>query len=192
MNASLQEVRARNLRTVALLAALFLIPLLAAFALYYGGSWRPAGSTNHGELIEPVRPLPRIDAAYAATTFTHAWSLVYIGAGDCDESCRNTLYVMRQTYLGLNNDMNRVQRVLVATGGSAAQLRARAEDGLVVVDATGNKAQALLQQFPASARAHSIFIVDPLGNLMMGFDARANPRGLREDLLKLLKLSNIG
>jgi hypothetical protein len=61
-----------------------------------------------------------------------------------------------------------------------------------VVDATGNKAQALLAQFPASERAHSIFVVDPLGNLMMRFDARANPRGLREDLLRLLKLSHIG
>jgi hypothetical protein len=193
VNASLQEVRARNLRTVALLAALFLIPLLAAFALYYGGSWRPAGSTNHGELIEPPRPLPRIDAAYPATTFTHAWSLVYIGAGDCDEPCRNALYVMRQTHLGLNNDMDRVQRVLIATGDSAAhELRAREEGGLLVVDATGNKAQALLAQFPASERAHSIFVVDPLGNLMMRFDARANPRGLREDLLKLLKLSHVG
>ena len=48
MNASLQDVRARNLRTVALLAALFLIPLLAAFGMYYGAGWRPAQRTNHG------------------------------------------------------------------------------------------------------------------------------------------------
>jgi hypothetical protein len=89
--------------------------------------------------------------------------------------------------------MDRVQRVLIATGDSAAhELRAREEGGLLVVDATGNKAQALLAQFPASERAHSIFVVDPLGNLMMRFDARANPRGLREDLLKLLKLSHVG
>jgi hypothetical protein len=37
-----------------------------------------------------------------------------------------------------------------------------------------------------------IFIVDPLGNLMMRFDARTNPKGLHEDLVRLLKLSNIG
>ena len=59
MSDSLQEVRARNLRTVALLAALFLIPLLAAFWMYYGADWRPAQRTNHGELILPARPLPR-------------------------------------------------------------------------------------------------------------------------------------
>jgi len=193
VNLSLQEVRARNLRTVALLAVLFLIPLVAAFAMYYGGSWRPAGSTNHGELIEPARPLPPLDASYSATTFTHAWSLVYVGAGDCDESCHTALYVMRQTRLSLNNDMERVQRVFVATGSfGAREFLAREEAGLVVIIATGPEAQKLLQQFPDAQRTHSIFVVDPLGNLMMRFDARANPRGLREDLVKLLKLSHIG
>jgi hypothetical protein len=193
VNASLQEVRSRNLRTIALLAAIFLIPLVAAFGMYYGGGWRPAASTNHGELIHPARPLPRIDAAYPATTFTHAWSLVYIGAGDCDDSCRNALYVMRQTRLALNNDMNRVQRVFVATAGSGAgEFLAREQAGLVVIDATGHNVQALLEQFPDTERARTIFVVDPLGNLMMRFDARANPRGLREDLVKLLKLSHIG
>jgi hypothetical protein len=193
VNASLQEVRARNLRTIALLAALFLIPLLAAFAMYYGVGWRPAGSTNYGELIEPARPLPRIDGAYDAKTFTHAWSLVYIGGGGCDKSCRDALFVMRQTRLGLNTDMDRVQRVFIASAGSGMhEPLAGEEDGLLVIDATGNKAQALLAQFPAAGREHSIFVVDPLGNLMMRFDTRANPRGLREDLLKLLKLSHIG
>jgi len=34
--------------------------------------------------------------------------------------------------------------------------------------------------------------VDPLGNLMMRFDARQEPKGLLSDLQKLLKLSHIG
>ena len=46
------------------LAALFFVPLFAAFYLYYAGGWRPAGSTNHGELVNPARPLP-------AASFTH-------------------------------------------------------------------------------------------------------------------------
>jgi hypothetical protein len=194
MNASLQEVRARNLRTVALLAALFLLPLLVAFAMYYGASWRPAQRTNHGELILPARELPRASAAYGAKTFTHAWSLVYVGAGACDASCTNALYVMRQTHLGLNNDMERVQRVFVATGDARAQeeLLAREYPGLVVIHARGRDGEELVRQFPADDRVNAIFIVDPLGNLMMRFDSRANPKGLREDLTKLLKLSHVG
>jgi hypothetical protein len=193
MNASLKEVRARNLRTVTLLAALFLLPLVAAFCMYYGASWRPGHRTNHGELILPARALPRVSAAYGAATFTHAWSLVYIGAGACDDSCRIALYVMRQTHVAINNDMDRVQRVFVATGNSRAQESLAHEyPSLIVIHAKDGQAQELVQQFPEDDRAHAIFIVDPLGNLMMRFDTRANPRGLREDLTKLLKLSNIG
>ena len=193
MNASLQEVRARNLRTVALLAALFLLPLVAAFGMYYGADWRSAQRTNHGALILPVRELPRLSASYGAKTFTHVWSLVYVGAGACDDACASALYVMRQTHLGLNNDMERVQRVFVATGDSSAwQSLLREYPGLVVIHAADREGEELVRQFPADDRAHATFIVDPLGNLMMRCDTRADPKGLHEDLLKLLKLSNIG
>jgi hypothetical protein len=37
-----------------------------------------------------------------------------------------------------------------------------------------------------------VFVVDPLGNLMMRFDVAQNPKGLLQDLEKLLKLSHIG
>jgi hypothetical protein len=151
------------------------------------------GRTNYGELIQPARALPRVSAAYGADTFTHAWSLVYIGAGACAASCRNALFVMRQTRLTLNNDMNRVQRVFLATGELRAQeFLAGEHGGLVVINANGDAAAPLLNEFPANDREVAIFIVDPLGNLMERFDARANPRGLHDDLTKLLKLSHIG
>jgi hypothetical protein len=192
MNTSLQEVRARNLRTVALLGALFLIPLVAAFCMYYGASWRPAQRTNHGDLILPARQLPRASAVYAKN-FTHRWSLVYVGAGACDDACASALFVMRQTHLGLNNDMERVQRVFVASGDAPARdSLVREYPGLTIVQARGLEGEELLRQFPAQDRAQVIFIVDPLGNLMMRFDARTNPKGLHEDLVRLLKLSNIG
>jgi hypothetical protein len=164
-----------------------------AFLMYYGDAWRPGGSTNHGALIQPPRPLPRASAAYRAATFVHSWSLVYIGDGACDDSCRYALFVMRQTRLTLNNDMLRVQRVFLATGALRAQeFLEREHAGLIVIPATGDAAAPLLGEFPDDDRAHAIFIVDPLGNLMERFDARENPRGLREDLTKLLKLSHIG
>jgi hypothetical protein len=193
MSASLEEVRARNLRTVALLAALFLIPLVLAFLMYYGGAWRPGGRTNHGELILPARALPRVSAVYRPETFTHTWSLVYIGDGACDAACQNALFVMRQTRLTLNNDMHRVQRVFLATASMPAkEFLAREHAGLIVINATADAAPRLLNEFPAKDRADSIYIVDPLGNLMERFDARSNPRGLHDDLTKLLKLSHIG
>jgi hypothetical protein len=193
------SVRTQNLRTVAALAALFLLPLLLAFYTYYGTAWRPAGRVNHGSLIDPPRPLPRPALAHvppgeaAGGTFHGKWTLVYVGDGTCDGDCRRALLVMRQTRLSLNNDMTRVERVWLATGRCCpAPDSAPPEAGLVVLDAGGAAAGALLAQFPAAARAHTLFVVDPLGNLMMSYDAESDPRGLLEDLRKLLRLSHIG
>ena len=49
-----------NRRQMWLLVGLFFAPLAIAFILYYGvEGWRPHGSTNNGDLIEP-RPLPKV------------------------------------------------------------------------------------------------------------------------------------
>jgi hypothetical protein len=192
-------LRARNLRTLALLAGLFIVPLALAFFTYYGTSWRPMKSAIHGQLISPARPLPPgtlpqvLPAQAVGTALTGKWSLVYLGDGACPEACRQALYVMRQTRLALNNDMTRVARLFLATGNCCARaLLEREHAGLVVLDAGGPQAEALLAQFPAAEREHTLFVVDPLGNLMMSYDARDNPRGLLEDLKKLLRLSHIG
>jgi hypothetical protein len=193
------QLRARNLRTLAALAALFLLPLGLAFFTYYGSGWRPAGRVNHGVLITPARPLPPLTlprvslAAAHGTPLRGKWSLVYVGNGACDSACRQALYVMRQTRLALNNDMTRLQRLFLASGDCRACGRlARADPGLDVLDAGGAAGTALLREFPTPGREHSLFVVDPLGNLMMSYDVRGDPHGLLEDLKKLLKLSHIG
>jgi hypothetical protein len=206
-SADARELRFRNLRTLAVLAALFFVPLLASFWLYYGTSWRPGGHVNHGELIQPPRPLPtvelpRVDIAGAQgrelaapdpTLFRSKWTLVYVGDGSCDASCRGTLYVMRQTRLALGTDMARLGRVFLVTANCCARnYLARQHAGMTVLDATGAAGARLLSQFPVGDTAHSLFVVDPLGNLMMRYDVRRDPRGLLVDLKRLLELSQIG
>jgi hypothetical protein len=206
MSATGAQLRARNLRTLAALAALFVLPLAMAFCAYYGTDWRPSGHVNHGELISPARPLPAVALARVgletdapgpppatAAPFHGRWSLVYIGGGDCDSDCREALTVMRQTRLGLNADMTRVERVFLVTRDCCDRaFLAREHAGLVVLDARAPSQETLLASFPRQGREHTLFVVDPLGNLMMSYDARDNPRGLLEDLKKLLRLSHIG
>ena len=206
-----ENLRSRNLRMLATLAALFLVPLLLAFYMYYGTDWRPVKRVNHGTLISPARPLPAANLKLESLTdpdpnapppsadtpepkvFRDKWSIVYIGEGNCDERCRQALYVMRQTRLSLNNEMSRVDRVFLVTGNCCArEFLLHEHQGLVVADATSADGTKLLQEFPADGRPYSLFIVDPLGNLMMSYDSRQNPKGLLEDLQKLLRLSHIG
>lgn len=206
MNTTQDNLRARNLRMLTVLAGLFLVPLLLAFYMYYATDWRPVKRVNHGTLISPVRPLPAVQLHQVSITDTDPpavtpgsellrkkWSIVYIGAGNCDEPCRQALYVMRQTRLSLNNEMSRVERIFLTTGNCCArEFLAHEHQGLIVVDATDAPGERLMHEFPADGRPYSLFIVDPLGNLMMSYDARQNPKGLLEDLQKLLRLSHIG
>jgi cytochrome oxidase Cu insertion factor (SCO1/SenC/PrrC family) len=198
MNAIDPDLHRRNFRTVFALAGLFLLPLLLSFWLYYGLHWRPPGMTNHGELIEPVRSLPDVALADSAGTahshnFQGYWTLVYVGDGTCDADCRATLVFMRQTRLSLNNEMTRVQRVFLASADCCNREYLAAEHpGLRVLDASEAAAWPLLAQFPPDERAQSLYVVDPLGNLMMRYDARLPPKGLLEDLKRLLQLSHIG
>ena len=204
------DLRARNLRTLAVLAALFLAPLVLAFFTYYGTDWRPSAHVNHGRLFTPAPPLPevalqRIDlddralargaggSSVVPPVFRAHWSLVYVGDGSCGAACREALNVMRQTRLALNSDMTRVERVFLVVGACCDRdFLAHEHGGLQVLDASAPQAGTLIARFPAEGREHTLFVVDPLGNLVMSYDARENPRGLLQDLQKLLRLSHIG
>jgi cytochrome oxidase Cu insertion factor (SCO1/SenC/PrrC family) len=194
----MDEARRRGRQILLIIAALFLLPVLVSFALYYGKLWRPAGSASLGELIDPARPLKvaglrNPDGTPAGSdALSGKWTLIYIGDGACDADCRTALVFGRQTRLALNDQMSRVQRVFLATGNCCAgDYFAREQPGLVALDASAPEAQALLSQFPAERRT-SLYIVDPLGNLMMRHDAAHTSKDLLTDLKKLLKLSHIG
>jgi len=193
----MQDPRARGRRTLLIVAAVFLLPVAVAFTLYYN-NWRPANSANKGELIDPARPLVVKGLRHAdgtpadASVFADKWTLIYIGDGGCDEACRTALVFGRQTRLALNNEMTRVQRVFLATGNCCdSDYFAREQAGLVALDASAPEASGLLAQFP-DGRENTLFIVDPLGNLMMRHDASHTTKDLLSDLKKLLKLSHIG
>jgi hypothetical protein len=182
MNATSDPMRARNLRTVGALAALFFLPVLASFWMYYFTDWRPAGSSAHGTLFQPPVPLE------SGGLFQDKWTLLYVGDGGCDAACVHALYIARQTRLLLNKDMQRVERVLLTTAQLDRTSFERENPGVRIVEPT----DALLRAFPEEQRANGLFIIDPLGNLVMRYDARENPKGLLDDLKKLLKLSHIG
>ncbi len=182
--------RAQGRRKFVIIAALFFLPVALSFALYYGKLWRPSQTSNHGVLITPVVPLQGIPSDLP---LQGKWSLVYIGDGTCDAACQDTLVFGRQVRLTLNNEMTRVQRIFLATSNccNTAYLQSQ-HPGLLVRDLTSADGEKLLAQFPDIERARTLFIVDPLGNLMMRYDTRQPPKGLQSDLKKLLKLSHIG
>jgi hypothetical protein len=199
--------RRRGRRQLLVLAAIFFVPLAVAFWLYYGPSdWRPVGGTNQGDLIDPAVPLretafvrPGGTGASSGDLFRGKWTIAYLGPGRCDERCRRALYLSRQSRVALNKDMDRVQRVFLATDGCCEQGFLRAEHPDLVVVPLGNDAasRSLLGQFPAlgdvpATEAGRLWVVDPLGNLVLSYSERSPDKALLTDLRKLLRLSHIG
>jgi hypothetical protein len=195
--------RRRARSQIWLLIAVFFAPLALAFLLYYSaGGWRPAGSTSHGDLINPARPLPGValTSASGATLDARAlrgkWTLLYVGDGACDVRCREALLLIRQTRLALGDDMARVQRVFLVTAHCCDMRYLEGQHpGLITAKADDPAGRELLAAFPERGAVDSpgrIYVVDPLGNLMMSYAPDAPRRGLLEDMKRLLKLSHIG
>jgi cytochrome oxidase Cu insertion factor (SCO1/SenC/PrrC family) len=194
----------RQGRLLVVLALLFFAPLGIAFYLYYGhGTWRPGGRVNAGELVEPARPLPSLALPLLGGGNTdpnflkQKWTLLYVGVGSCAEGCRARLYDTRQVRLALDRDMNRVQRVFIADGDccDARFLREQHPD-LITIRASADAAP-LLALLPGqgsvnATHAPRVYLIDPLGNLMMSYAADAPPKGILEDMKRLLRLSSIG
>jgi cytochrome oxidase Cu insertion factor (SCO1/SenC/PrrC family) len=202
----------RQRRVLIGLALIFFAPLGLAFYLYYGhGTWHPGGRVNRGELVEPARPLPPLALPLYGSGSTDAnflkgkWTYLYVRPGLCSEGCRARLYDTRQIRLALDRDMNRVQRVFIAGDDCCdAQFLQRQHPDLITIRATAADAPllALLPGIGAPdagagdssgvANEPRVYLIDPLGNLMMSYSADAKPKGMLEDIKRLLRLSSIG
>ncbi len=198
----------RQRRMLIGVALLFFAPVALSFYLYYAhGAWRPIGRVNAGELIDPPRPLPALalplalsgsPAGSTSPTFLrHKWTFLIWADGTCDNRCRQTLYETRQVRLALDRDMDRVQRVFMAAGACCDRgfLEAQHPD-LITVRVTA-AAAPLAQHFPGleepgNGTTDRVYLIDPLGNLMMAYPPGAKPKGMLEDLKRLLRLSHIG
>ena len=186
-------------RSFLVLALLFILPFAAAVWLFYASEWRPPIAA-HGELIDPPQPLPAVGlilpdgAKTSPEVLRGAWSLIYLAGNSCAESCTKALADLARVRLALNKDATRVQRVLLHAGDCCAPGFPGPGDGdLLVLGAAGAEGEALLALFPrAPYGAASIYVVDPLGNLMMRHAASGGAQGLLKDLERLLRLSRIG
>jgi len=174
----------RGRAQLALLALFFAAPLALAW-LAWRLDWAPGATSNYGELVTPPRPLagPPLEALRGK------WLLVTFDAAACDAYCERKLYFMRQLRRAQGKDQERVARLWLLTdaGRPRAALRA-AIDGTHV-----ERAGALATRFPAAgAVTDHIYVLDPLGNLMMRYPRDPDPKRMIEDLQRLLQTSRFG
>lgn len=176
------------------IAALCFAPFAAAYVAYF--YWQPQGGANYGDLI-PVRPLidPPLrhldERSFRLSELRGKWVLLQLDRAECAEACRAKLYDMRQVRLAQGREMGRVERVWLVLDEAPLQTQLMREyDGTRMVRAGGSP---IVAEFPplGGARDH-IYLIDPLGNLMLRFPRNADPRKMHKDLARLLRASRIG
>ena len=185
---------ARSNLSLWLIVALVVAPVAASYLLYY--AWPALRSTNYGELLPP-RPLPDtpltlVDGKpFGLANLKGKWVLAIVDSGACDARCEAKLTYIRQLRLTQGKEMGRVERAwLISDGVTPRRELGEAYAGTWLIRAADAR---LLGHFPAErAPADHIYIIDPLGNLMMRFPPDPEPRRMIRDLNRLLKASRIG
>lgn len=184
-----------------LMLGLFSLPILIVVGMYYV-EWRPDGQ-SHGTLISPpvalhLETLPTFSGAnLESAQWRQRWNLVHIARGGCDTRCEEEVHTLRQVHVSLNKEIDRLQRILVVPGPAAndtlARLQQRYPDQIIIV---GKDADALAAQIESATESGdqtgTVSLVDPLGNVMMHYPEPYDPKGLRQDLTRLLKYSWVG
>lgn len=188
------DVRPRGRGKLVLLALVFLAPLGIAAWLYFSGSGlAPSGRTNAGTLLEPFVNLdtPGLDEASGGAT-RDRWVFVYADPAACAEACRDQLLRMRQTRLMLGNDMQRLVRIFLH-GEIAPDTVWLSEQHPGLITIRNDALLAVLEQNrPGGKGAGGLFLVDPLGNLVLHFAPDLDPQEMLSDIEHLLELSRIG
>jgi hypothetical protein len=184
----------RGRRVALVILVLCAAPSVAAWFAYF--VWQPESRANYGELIEPHRlPDPEMQGLdgkpFRLTQLRGKWIVLQIDSGACTEGCRKKLLYMRQLRLAQGKDAGRIERVwLLADQASPDAALIREFEGTRIARAAGSP---VLAEFPAARSAvDHIYLVDPLGNLMLCFPADPDPQRMLKDLARLLKASRIG
>lgn len=197
----------RSRKPLFALLAVSLAPVVFAFLAYYFPSLglRPGGTSNYGQIIDPQRPMP--DTAQLALTDAEGqpfdlhsmkgqWLLVSADNADCPDECVRKLFILRNSHASQGKEVERLNRIWFVTDRAPiAAVVDEAYRGTIALRADPTQLGQWLvpgQSDTQAALEKGMWIIDPLGNLMMVFPENAEPERVRTDIRTLLKNSHIG
>lgn len=191
-------------KSLLLMVAVFVTPVLLGALLYFNmdrlGFSR--SSINYGELIQPALPLKAGKLLYqgkpvkAEKLFTKKWTMLYIEQGQCEQHCLDQLLLIKRIRLLMNEQMRRVRTVLVAKSEHIAEISKKTSknnpDLVFAALANPDDMLSFMSQFTQLEKS-PVYLVDPLGNLMMVYPQdKPDAKKMIRDLSRLLKYSRLG
>lgn len=176
---------------------IFFVPMIVAYGYFFLGDQFSTG--NHGELINPVVQVEQLhlkDQQGQNKLFEEAkWVMIFIADKDCDAVCNKNLYNMRQINIALGKNAHRFQHMVIhleAMGPEFSQLVSAEHPNALHAYGSRDIISRTLLSSQESMDSNAIYIMDPLGNIMMRFASDVSPKLILKDLNRLLKISRIG
>lgn len=194
-----QEMQRKGRKVFLLMLIFFIVPIVVVIMMYKL-NWKPNG-VSLGELVSPARLIDSSillksdeGASLAPKFWKEKWSVVYV-AGECEKVCLDKLKDMRQLHVSLYKDIARAQRVLLTTSQDVTNIKHDYPD-LIVINQTAENVTKFSRQFQVNDEdvtdSHRLYLVDPLGHLMMSYQPSTPLANVRKDLTRLLRFSWAG
>ncbi len=192
-----RRTRAGRWKMIALLLVCA-APVIASYFTYY--VIRPEGRRSFGELIEPQRPLPEMlaldlaGATHRLPELKGQWLLLTTGGASCAEACQQQLYFQRQLRELMGREKERLDRVwLINDAAPVPDTLQAALQGATALRVPADDLARWLVPAAGQRIEDHLYVVDPMGNLMMrfpaGMDVEAAAKAKR-DLERLLRASS--
>jgi len=181
-----------------LMVAICASPVIASYFTYY--VIKPSSRTNYGALLDPRQyPMPHLGAALLdgkpveLDAYKGKWIMLQVADGACADACKTSLLDMRQVRLMQGKEMDRIERVWLITDNQPLDtVLMREYDGTHMLRVKRETLNAWLPVDEGTTPADHIYMIDPLGNLMLRFPKNPDPYKMKKDIAKLLSASSIG
>ncbi len=188
-----ENLQKANRRKLIILLLLLLAPVVISYTLFFS-DYRPE-SSNYGELLN-VQKLSGSGVDQSDNTILRMkdlrgkWVMLMVNSGHCDEACQLKLYYMRQVRLVQNTEKHRVERLwLIDDNVPVDADLVEKYEGTRFVNARDSELLDLIAT--RETQRNHIFLVDPIGNLMMRFPEDLDPSLMAKDIKHLLHVSQI-
>jgi hypothetical protein len=173
-------------------------PLIFSYLTYY--VIKPSGRTNYGTLIDPrAHPIPALGSTdlegkpLTLDAWKGKWIMLQAAPGDCQQACKDQLVKIRQLRIMQGKGMERIERVWLITDNAPLDIELmKVIDGAHFVRVKPDAVKAWLPVEQGGNATDHLYLIDPLGNLMMRFPKDPEPNKVTKDIGKLLKASAIG
>ena len=159
-----------------LIVFVFVLPFIFAKYFFDNDATSTRGTTNHGSfLVDEINITSLADNDH--------WIILQVIDGKCDTSCQDNMHMLRQINTALGKDMGRVKRYLLNKNTNENAVYLDNYPKVIVLD----RSETLYNKL--TKMDERIFIADPFGKIILGYENDFIAKGLLKDIKKLLKFS---